>query len=167
MRRIRLIQLRFFLSLFVLFVLFVVDLQAAEPTYWQDLRPVLRKYCTVCHSTRNLKELDVSGGLALDSYEAVVKDVKKPLLKAGNSQDSLMVQLVLSRDDEKRMPLGAKPLPEEAIGLLRRWIDSGAREGTRPDSPAVPVAASSPGRRGKLDVVLPTSAVPPRSVLGS
>jgi WD40 repeat protein len=136
-------------------------------TYWQDVRPVLRKYCTVCHSTRNLKELDVSGGLALDSYEAVVKGINKPLLKVGSSADSLLMQLVLTKDEEKRMPLGAKALPEEAIGLLRRWIDSGAREGARPDTTAAPVAASSPGRRGKLDVLLPTSVVPPRTVLGS
>src|SRR5205814_432847 len=44
---------------------------AADPTYWQDVRPALRKHCTVCHSAKNLKELDVSGGLALDTYEAV------------------------------------------------------------------------------------------------
>src|SRR5438045_1983698 len=39
--------------------------RAADPTYWQDVRPVLRKHCTVCHNQRNLKEVDVSGGIAL------------------------------------------------------------------------------------------------------
>src|SRR5205807_2316573 len=27
---------------------------SAEPTYWQDVRPILRKSCTVCHNPRNL-----------------------------------------------------------------------------------------------------------------
>ena len=39
--------------------------QAPDPTYWKDIRPVLRKHCTVCHSAKNLKNLDVSGGLGV------------------------------------------------------------------------------------------------------
>jgi WD40 repeat protein len=141
-----------------LFVFFVANAGAAEPTYWQDVRPVLRKYCTVCHSARNLKEVEVSGGLALDSYEAVVKSDRKSLLKAGHSSGSLLVQLVVSKDDEKRMPLGARPLPEEAIAVLRRWIDGGAREGQRPENTAAVAAGRGLRRTGKLDVVLPTRA---------
>src|SRR5215470_9331171 len=93
---------------------------AEEPTYWQDVRPVLRKHCTVCHSARNLQELDVSGGLALDSYEAVLKGAKRPVLQAGKSGDSLMVQLLLTEDTEKRMPLAASPLPPDSVALIRR-----------------------------------------------
>ena len=37
-----------------------------DPTYWQDVRPILRKHCVVCHSERKLSEVDVSAGLALD-----------------------------------------------------------------------------------------------------
>src|SRR5215207_849303 len=94
---------------------------AAEPTYWGDVRPVLRKYCTVCHSTRNLAEHDVSGGLALDTYDTVLKQ-----LKAGRSADSQLVKLVVTADTDKRMPLAAAPLPSEHVALLRRWIDTGA-----------------------------------------
>ena len=32
------------------------------------------------------------------------------------------------------MPLGGKPLPDEAVAVLKDWIDSGANEGTRPAS---------------------------------
>src|SRR5262245_18410503 len=166
MRRIRLIQLRFFLPLFVLFVLFVVDLRAGEPTYWQDVRPVLRKYCTVCHSARNLKELDVSGGLALDSYEAVLKGSKQPVVHAGKSAESELVKLVTTDDAQKRMPLSAPPLPTETIGLLRRWIDAGLKEGQKPTEDTTPVV-TTPARGRKLDVVLATSTTPPEGALGT
>ena len=43
---------------------------AADPTYWQDVRPVLRKHCTVCHNKRTLPEVEVSGGLDLTSVRA-------------------------------------------------------------------------------------------------
>lgn len=146
------------------FAFFAANLSAAEPTYWQDVRPVLRKYCTACHNARQVKELDVSGGLALDSYEAVLQGAKKPVVQAGQSGASLLVQLVLTADEEKRMPLGAKPLPAEAVAVLRHWIDAGAKEGVRPleAAAATPVAAV---RTRRLNVVVPTSAVPPRGLV--
>ena len=42
----------------VLSVLLVpLSAHAASPTYWEDVRPVLRKACVVCHNPR-LQEVD-------------------------------------------------------------------------------------------------------------
>jgi len=136
-----------------------------EPTYWQDVRPLLRKRCTVCHSARNVSEVDVSGGLALDSYEAVLKGGKTPVVKVGDSGASLVVRLILSTDDSRRMPRDAAPLPADSIALVRRWIDGGAREGRKPDNTAA--AALTPRHVRKRDVALPTNAVPPANLLGA
>ena len=46
------------------------DLLARRP-------PILRKHCTVCHSERNVHELEVSGGLVMDTYDAVLKNEEK------------------------------------------------------------------------------------------
>ncbi len=139
---------------------------AAEPTYWQDIRPVFRKYCTACHSKRNIKELDVSGGLALDSYAAIRKGAKQPVIHVGKSAESPLVKLLLIDDGEKRMPLAATPLDEKTIALVRRWIDTGAPEGTRPADEDAPRTIAKAGRRRKLDVTLATSAVPPQGLFG-
>src|SRR5262245_55478706 len=88
---------------------------AAEPTYWQDVRPVFRKHCFACHNRKNLKEVDVSGGLALDSYQAALKGSKRPVIKPGQSGESVLVKLILSTDPEKRMPLAATPLDAKSI----------------------------------------------------
>ena len=79
---------------------------SAEPTYWQDIRPVLRRHCTVCHSARNLAEVDISGGFALDNYAAVLKNAKKTLVHPGRSGDSLLVQVLITEETDRRMPLG-------------------------------------------------------------
>src|SRR5438046_1949283 len=97
-----------------------------QPTYWQDIRPLFRKHCTACHSAKNVKEVDVSGGLALDSYEAVRKGTKHPVLQPGKSDDSVLIHLLITKDVKKRMPLDAAPLPAESIALVRKWIDTGA-----------------------------------------
>jgi tricorn protease-like protein len=149
---------------FVCFVCFVVPASGAEPTYWQDVRPVLRKHCTACHNRRSVKEDDVSGGLALDTLEAILKGGKRPVVKVGDGAASELVRRVLTDDTEKRMPLGGVPLAPEHAALLRRWIDSGAHEGQRPDD--VPVTAAS-ARVRKLEVKLATTAVPPKGALGS
>src|SRR5262245_60258369 len=86
------------------------------PTYWQDVRPILRKHCTVCHSTKNLKEPDVSGGLALDSMESIKKGLgATPVIRPGQGDDSLLVKIVTTANVKRRMPLDAPALPAETI----------------------------------------------------
>src|SRR5262245_57144254 len=75
---------------------------ASEPTYWQDVRPVLRKNCTACHNARHKGDRDVSGGLALDSFEAVLKGGQEPVIRAGKSADSPLIKVVVTTDAEKR-----------------------------------------------------------------
>src|SRR5579883_2971771 len=81
----------------------------AEPTYWQDVRPVFRKHCTACHSGKHVKDVDVSGGLALDSYEAALKGGKDRVIQPGKSGASLLIELISTKDEDKRMPQGANP----------------------------------------------------------
>jgi hypothetical protein len=151
-------------SVAVTFWLSIASAVAGEPTYWQDIRPILRKNCTVCHSTKNLKEPDVSGGLALDSYAAIRKGTKQPVVELGKSDASVLVQRITTEDGDKRMPLGATPLNPEAVALIRRWIDNGAKEGENPDQPSIALAAPAKRRTGKLDVTLPTNTVPSKGV---
>jgi hypothetical protein len=139
--------------------------RAADPTYWQDIRPILRKHCTACHNAKNLKELDVSGGLDLHTFETVMRPGDKAVVRPGKSADSPLLQLLLAKDEKKRMPRDDAPLSEESIALIRRWIDSGAKEGTRPDTETI-ATTPPPVRTRKLDVVLTTETVPPANVLG-
>src|SRR5207244_951644 len=83
----------------------------------------------------------------------------KPVIRPGHGTESQLVQVVATGDEERRMPLGRKPLPADAVELLRRWIDSGAPEGTRPDTDAAP-ARRGPARA--IDVTVRTALVPPR-----
>jgi hypothetical protein len=158
--------MRFFLGV-VCFVVWHAPATAQTPTYWQDIRPVFRKHCTVCHSAKNVKEIDVSGGLALDSYEAARKGTKHPVIVPGKSADSILVHLVTTTDKNKRMPLDASPLPAESIALLKKWIDTGAPEGARPEETTDPVVAKKPAPVRKLDVFLATTTVPPAGALGA
>lgn len=136
-----------------------------DPTYWQDIRPVLRKHCTVCHSAKYLRELDVSGGLALDTFEAIKKGSNKAILHPGKADQSILYQYLVTSDVKKRMPLESRPLPAETIALIKRWIDTGAKEGKAVDV-SDPVVGKKSQTARKLDVVITTTATPPAGVFG-
>jgi WD40 repeat protein len=138
----------------------------APLTYWHDIRPVLRKHCTFCHSTKNVRDPDVSGGLALDNYDAILRGSKQPVIQPRNSSDSVLIQRVTATDTDKRMPLGADPLPAPTIDLLRRWIDQGAVAGARP-SETVSAALTPRRSHKKLDVRLSTDLPLPGSLTGA
>jgi dipeptidyl aminopeptidase/acylaminoacyl peptidase len=142
--------------------------RAADPTYWQDVRPIFRKHCLVCHSERKLSEPDVSAGLALDTPQAVRKGSrggKVPVLVAGKPDASLVVTLLASKDKKRAMPLDADPLPDADIATIRKWVAAGAPEGTKPKEDDGQTTGLNPVARKtrKLDVSFATKAALPAS----
>lgn len=139
---------------------------AADPTYWQDVRPILRKHCVVCHSERRLSEIDISAGLALDKLDNILRGGKNgqvPVVVRGKPEESLLVTLLTTSDKKRAMPLDADPLPAEDIATIRKWVAAGMPAGTPPqESETIATAPTRPTR--KLDVVFSTRATLPRSV---
>jgi WD40 repeat protein len=101
----------------------------ADPTYEKDLRPLLKKHCTACHNGRKLADPEVSGGMALDTYEAIeAARARKAAIFSGGDKSEILQRLT-SPDDEKRMPLGGEALAAADIALIRRWLDAGLKQG--------------------------------------
>ena len=140
---------------------------AADPTYWQDVRPILRKHCVVCHSERKLAEVDVSAGLALDTPEHIRtggKGGKVRVLVAGKPDESLVVMLLASKDKKRAMPLDADPLSADEIATVRKWVAAGAPDGVKPKEDADTVGINPTARPvRKLDVIFSTKATLPKA----
>src|SRR5438067_5684958 len=150
---------RYLLALICLIGVHLRPTHAADPTYWQDVRPILRKNCTVCHSERKLAEPEVSAGLALDKPGLIRKGGKVPVLAPGKPDQSLIVTLLTAKDLKRRMPLDADPLPDADIATIRRWVEAGAPEGTKPaETEAHPGLTPGARRVRKLDVTFATKA---------
>jgi hypothetical protein len=140
------------------------------PTFERDIKPLFAKRCTVCHDAKKLSDPDVSGGLALGTFEAAMAGTKdRKVIMPGKSAESELVRRLSSMDEDERMPLYEKPLPETQRELVRRWIDAGAPRGVAMASPSL---AGSSGKRParrivrSLDVVLPTQATVPSGAEG-
>ena len=99
-------------------------------TYATDMKALFDASCVKCHSGDKPK-----ARLHMDTLEGVLKGTKEgPILKPGNSADSFIVKAVAhaTTDHDSWMPplknkAGIKPLAPEEIGLIRAWIDQGAK----------------------------------------
>ena len=95
-------------------------------TFAADIKPIVDASCVKCHSGVKPK-----AGLKLDSLDGALKGTKNGLvIVAGDSVKSIFVLSVAHvGNPDSFMPKGkgAKPLTPEQIGLIRAWIDQGAK----------------------------------------
>lgn len=109
-----------------------VDLSKLPPasdkkdvTYDKDIKPIFEKTCFKCHGPEKHK-----GKLRLDSLADALKGGEDgEIVKKGDSAHSPIVQAVARLDEDSAMPPEdkGKPLDKEQVGLIRAWIDQGAK----------------------------------------
>lgn len=98
-------------------------------SYEQDIKPIFDATCIKCHG-----ETKPKGKLRLDSLEGIKKGSEDgPVIEVGNSaKSSLVLNIAHLGDKDDFMPpvknkLGLKQLTPEQVGLVRAWIDQGAK----------------------------------------
>src|SRR6266566_2999978 len=97
-------------------------------TYAADMKPIFDKSCIKCHGAEKQK-----GKLRLDSLAAALKGGEDKVVMPGDSAGSILVHNVahLGDEDDYMPPPDNKdkipPLTKEQIGLIRAWIDQGAK----------------------------------------
>ena len=98
-------------------------------TYEKDIKPLFEKSCVKCHSGDKPKSK-----YKIDSLESAIKGGESgdPAVVPGNSAKSPMVAYVSELVEDMEMPPVEKrdkypALTKEQIGLLRAWIDQGAK----------------------------------------
>ena len=100
---------------------------AAKQTidFARDIAPILSKSCQRCHGPKKQE-----GGLALHVQErALAGGDNGPAIVPGKSAESRLIRYVAGLDEDNMMPPegAGDPLTPAQIGLLRAWIDQGAR----------------------------------------
>ncbi len=89
----------------------------------KDIAPIFATACLSCHGTDKQKH-----GLRLDVKEAALNGGDSgPAIVPGKSAESLLIHLVAGLVDDLVMPQKGNRLTAEQIGLVRAWIDQGAK----------------------------------------
>lgn len=97
-----------------------LDRVGNDPTYWESIHPLVQKRCMPCHAEAG------PGPFPLDTYERA-----RP--------HALLMSVVAA---SHTMPLGSvasdiesadwRPLSGSEILMLKQWVNTGAKEGSRP-----------------------------------
>jgi mono/diheme cytochrome c family protein len=98
-------------------------------TYTNDILPIFKESCLRCHDSTKPRQ---GGKLSLDTLDGLKKGSKDgKVITVGDSAHSDLVLSIAHIGDEPNefMPRGrnAKKLTDEQIGLVRAWIDQGAK----------------------------------------
>ena len=96
-----------------------------DVTFAKDIKPIFEKACFKCHGDEKQK-----AKLRVDSVEAIKKGSENgPVIEIGKSDKSSLVHSVAGLIEDMQMPPEGKadPLTKDEIGLLRAWIDQGAK----------------------------------------
>jgi hypothetical protein len=98
-------------------------------TYEKDMKPLFETSCVKCHSGPKAK-----GKLHMDSLEGVLKGGKdgKAVVPGDSGQSPMVYAVAHIGDEDDFMPppknkAGIKQLTPDQIGLIRAWIDQGAK----------------------------------------
>jgi len=103
---------------------------ATGVTYDKDIKPIFDQSCIKCHKGEKAK-----GKLHLDSLDGAIKGGKEgPDIIPGQANKSPLVYAVahVCVDEDDFMPppknkANIGPLTADQVGLIRAWIDQGAK----------------------------------------
>ncbi|WP_425617868.1 c-type cytochrome domain-containing protein [Anatilimnocola sp. NA78] len=93
----------------------------------KEILPIFRRNCLACHSAT-----EAQSDLTLETPALILKGGSEgPSVVAGKSAESLLLKLA-ARQKEPVMPppdndVKAKPLTSQELGLIKLWIDQGAK----------------------------------------
>lgn len=114
-----------------------VDLSKLPPaatkagvTYETDIKPIFEASCVKCHGAEKPK-----AGLRLNSLEGALKGTKegKVITPGQSTKSALLISAANISDDEdtwmppKNNKAKIAPLTKDEVGLIRAWIDQGAK----------------------------------------
>ena len=121
--------------------------------FTRDIAPIFTKSCQRCHGPKKQE-----GGLALHVQDRAMSGGDNgPAILPGKSAESRLIRYVAGLDEDNMMPPegAGDPLSPAQIGLLRAWIDQGARwsETAHARAPASEHWSFRPPRRPTLPAV--------------
>jgi hypothetical protein len=102
----------------------------ANVTYTGDIKAIFDASCVKCHGAEKPK-----AGLKLNTLEGALKGTKDgKVIEPGHStKSSLVISVACISDDEdswmppKNNKAKIAPLTKEQVGLIRAWVDQGAK----------------------------------------
>jgi len=96
---------------------------AKNPTFDDDVLPLLKQQCTSCHGAEKQK-----GGLNLATFAAMNEGGSSGSVVTVGDADKSRLFTLSSHKEEPKMPPSGSKMADAQLALLKLWIEQGARE---------------------------------------
>lgn len=107
----------------LLWLLLLVPQAVLAVSFTNEIAPILAQKCIACHGEQKAK-----GNFQLHTFQALSKGVKgEPVLVPGKPEESTLFQVLVTPDEDSRMPQEDDPLPPVQIALIKQWLTEGAK----------------------------------------
>lgn len=97
-------------------------------TFTNDIKPIFDVACLKCHDSTKPRQ---GGKLSLDTLASTLKGGRdgKVITPGDSAHSDLVLSIAHVGDPDSFMPRGknAKKLTDDQIGIIRAWIDQGAK----------------------------------------
>jgi hypothetical protein len=119
---------------------------AAEISFTRHIAPVLVEQCVECHRAGKVK-----GSYRLDTWQSLQKpgESEAPPLMPGKPEQSELYRLLVTHDEDDRMPKKADPLPASDLQLIREWLQAGAMFDGPAEAQSQPLLSLIPAKAAK------------------
>ena len=94
-----------------------------NPTFADDVTPILRQHCAGCHGADKQK-----GGLNVATFAAAMHGGASGAVVVPGDPDKSRLYALAAHKDEPKMPPKSDMIPAAQLSTLRLWIEQGARE---------------------------------------
>src|SRR5438552_9214717 len=97
---------------------FPTKLLADDPLWTSHIEPLLKEHCSECHNPTKAKS-----GLDLSSLQTILRGGDRgAAVSPGRPNESHLYKFLSSDSDPHMPPAKHKPLSEDEIGLIKKWI---------------------------------------------
>ena len=118
------------------------DAPKGKVTFQDQVSPIFRNRCGSCHNPDKQK-----GGLNLDNFGAMMQGGGSGKVVEPGDPDNSKLLLVVTHEEEPKMPPASAKIPDGEIAVIRQWIEGGALE----NSGSVASVKAKPKFEFKLD----------------
>ncbi len=96
-----------------------------EVSYYRDIRPIFQVHCHGCHQPAKQ-----GGDYVMTDFERLLKggESEAASIVPGDPAKSFLVFMITPEDGVAEMPKERKPLADEQIALIKKWIEQGAKD---------------------------------------
>lgn len=101
-----------------------IDSVSYRVDFYEDIEPIFKRSCAKkCHSMEKKK-----GGLRLDKKKFAMRggESGKVIVPGSSGKSLLYKRIALPKTHKDYMPSKGRPLSDEDVNMIKKWIDQGA-----------------------------------------